>query len=236
MLMKPSRRSTLLRSLFTGPVRQISPGTRLFWAGEPAHNLFFLATGMVKLTDVSITGDERIVHLYQDGEIFGESCFLQAAQLYCATALEQSEVLQVSAQRVIEQVQTRPEILQELLGELSGRLAATSSEFQAFLSDKVVVRLGARLLALVTALESENDWLDLPHGFRHQDLAQLMGVQRETITRAIAALRRLNLVTTVGRGTIRIHRTRMRRFLAIDTIDGQIGQPPTASTLATVSP
>jgi CRP-like cAMP-binding protein len=234
--MKPSRRSTLLRSLFTGPVRQISPGTRLFWAGEPAHNLFFLATGMVKLTDVSITGDERIVHLYERGEIFGESCFLPAAQLYCATALEQSEVLQMPARRVIEQVQSRPEILQELLGELSSRLAVTNGEFQAFVSDKVVVRLGARLLALVAALESENDWLDLPHGFRHQDLAQLMGVQRETVTRAIAALRRLDLVTTVGRGAMRIHRTKMRRFLATDSTDRRIEQQAAASNLATISP
>ena len=236
MLTKPSRRSTLLRLLFTGPVRQISPGTRLFWVGEPAHNLFFLATGMVKLTDVSITGDERIVHLYQHGEIFGESCFLQAAQQYCATTLEQSEVLQISARQVIEQVQSRPEILQELLGELSSRLAVTNGEFQAFVSDKVVVRLGARLLALVAALESENNWLDLPHGFRHQDLAQLMGVQRETVTRAIATLRRLGLVTTVGRGPMRIHRNKMRRFLATDTTNRRIAPQATASTLATMSP
>jgi CRP-like cAMP-binding protein len=235
MLMTPSRRSTLLRSLFTAPVRQIGPGTRLFSAGEPAHNLFFLATGMVKLTEVSITGDERIVRLYQRGEIFGESCFLQAAQLYGATALEQSEVLQMSARRVIDQLQSRPDILQELLGEMSSRLAATNGEFQAFLSDKVVVRLGARLLALVAALESESDWLDLPHGFRHQDLAQLMGVQRETVTRAIAALRRLDLVTTVGRGALRIHRTKMRRFLASDATIRRIG-PHATSNLAAMSP
>src|SRR6266852_4876762 len=159
MLAKPSRKTALLRSLFRGPVRQISPGTRIFWPGEPAHNLFFLAAGMVKLTDVSTMGDELIVRLCQAGEIFGESCFLQAAQQHCATALEHSEVQELPARQVIEQVRGRPDTLLELLGELSGRLAATDGELQAFVSETVVVRLGARLLALVAALETESDWL-----------------------------------------------------------------------------
>jgi CRP-like cAMP-binding protein len=217
-------------------VRQISPGTRIFWPGEPARNLFFLATGMVKLTDVSIMGDEIIVRLYQPGQIFGESCFLQAAQLRCATALEHSEVLELPARQLIEQVRGRPDILLELLGELSDRLSVTDSEFQAFVSETVVVRLGARLLALVAALESESDWLDLPHGFRHQELAQLMGVQRETVTRAIASLRRLGVVATAGRGAIRIHRAAMRRFLGKDISERRIGQQAIPSGPATMSP
>jgi CRP-like cAMP-binding protein len=205
-------------------VRQISRGTRIFWAGEPAHNLFFLATGMVKLTDVSTVGDELIVRLCQDGEIFGESCFLQAAQQHCATAIEHSEVLELPARQVIEQVHGRPDTLLELLGELSGRLAATDGELQALASETVVVRLGARLLALAEALETESDWLDLRHGFRHQELAEMMGVQRETVTRAIGSLRKLGLVATAGRGPIRIHRAQMRRFLGEDLAEPHIGR------------
>jgi CRP/FNR family transcriptional regulator len=191
---------------------------------------------MVKLTDVSIMGDEMIVRLYQPGQIFGESCFLQAAQLRCATALEHSEVLELPARQLIEQVRGRPDILLELLAELSGRLAVTDSEFQAFVSETVVVRLGARLLALVAALESESDWLDLPHGFRHQELAQLMGVQRETVTRAIGSLRRLGVVATAGRGAIRIHRAAMVRFLGKDITERRIGQQAMPSSPATMSP
>jgi CRP/FNR family transcriptional regulator, dissimilatory nitrate respiration regulator len=209
----PSPRASRLRSLFTGSVRRFSPGARIFWPGEPARNLFFLATGLVKLTDVSIAGGEIIVHLYQPGEIFGERCFLQAAQQYCATALEQSDVLETSASGLIERVRSRPDTLLELLGELSGRLAATDGEFQTFVSETVVVRLGAKLLALASVSDTASDWLDLPHGFRHEEFAQMLGVHRETVTRAIANLKRLGVVATVRRGPIRIHRSEMRRFL-----------------------
>lgn len=236
MIVKPRRNTTLLRSLFRGPVRRVSPGTRLFWPGEPAHNLFFLVAGIVKLTDVSAMGDELIVRICQAGEIFGERCFQRTVQQHRATALEHSEVLELPARQVIEQVGSRPDTLLELLGELSGRLAATDSELHAFVSESVVVRLGARLLALAAPLESESDWLDLPHSFRHQELAQMIGVQRETVTRAIASLRQLGLLATAGRGTIRIHRARMRRFLGEDPAERHIGQRPSASSLCNSSP
>ena len=206
-------RATQLRSLFTGPVRRLRPGARIFEPGQPARNLFFVARGLVKLTDVSPGGDEVIVHLYHPGDIFGERCFLRAAQQFFATAFEDADVLEMAASGVIEQIRTRPDTLLELLGELSGRLTAIDGEFHSFVSDSVLVRLGAKLLALASASARDGDWLDLPHGFSHEAFAQMLGVHRETVTRAIANLKKLGVVATAGRHPIRIHRNEMRRFL-----------------------
>jgi CRP-like cAMP-binding protein len=207
-------------------VRRISAGARIFWSGEPARNLFFVVAGMVKLTDISAGGNEIIVHLYQPGDIFGERCFLPAAQQYCATALEHSEVLETSASSVVEQLRNHPDALLELLAELSGRLAATDGEFQAYVSDSVAVRLGAKLLALTSRSETSGDWLDVPHGFRHQQFAQMLGVQRETVTRAIANLKKVGVVETCRRGPIRIHGAHMRRFLRAQNSRRILDQPP----------
>jgi len=154
-----------------------------------------------------------IVHLYQPGAIFGERCFLPAAQRYFATALEDSEVLDMSPVRLLEQVRNRPDTLPGLLGELSGRLAATDDALQAFVSDSVDVRLGAQLLALASASPADGEWLDLPHGFGHEEFAQMLGVHRETVTRAIGNLKKLGVIATAGRRSIRIHCNQMRRFL-----------------------
>jgi CRP/FNR family transcriptional regulator, cyclic AMP receptor protein len=205
--------ATRLRSLFTGAVRRIGPGGRVFEPGEPARNLFFVVHGLVKLTDMSPAGDEVIVHLYRPGEIFGERCFSGGAQQFFATAFETSEVLETPASGVIDQIRSRPDTLVELLGELSGRLTAIEGEFQSFVSDSVLVRLGAKLLALASASERDSDWLDLPRGLSHETFAQMLGVHRETVTREIASLRKLGIVATAGRRPIRIHGHAMRRFL-----------------------
>lgn len=194
-------------------MRRISSGSRIFEPGQPARNLFFVASGLVKLTDVSPAGAEVIVHLYHPGDIFGERCFLGAAQQFFATALEHADVLEMPAGGVIDQIRNRPDRLVELLGALSGRLTAIDGEFQSFVSDSVPIRLGAKLLALASASARDGDWLDLPYGFSHEALAQMLGVHRETVTRAIASLRKLGVVATAGRGPIRIHRHEMRRFL-----------------------
>jgi CRP-like cAMP-binding protein len=206
-------RATQLRSLFTGPPRCIGPGGRIFEPGQPARNLFFVAKGLVKLTDVSPAGDEVIVHLYHPGDIFGERCFLGTAQQFFATAFGQSDVLEMPASGVIDQIRIRPDTLLELLGELSGRLTAIDGEFHSFVSDSVLVRLGATLLALASDSARDGDWLDLPHGFSHEAFAQMLGVHRETVTRAVASLKKLGVVSTAGRRPIRIHRQEMRRFL-----------------------
>jgi CRP-like cAMP-binding protein len=206
-------RATRLRSLFTGAVRRVDAGSRVFEPGEPARNLFFVATGLVKLTDVSPAGDEVIVHLYHPGDIFGERCFLRAPQQFFATAVERSDLLEMPASAVIDLIRSRPDTLMALLAELSGRLTSIDADFHSFVSDSVLVRLGAKLLALASASQRDGDWLDLPHGFSHEAFAQMLGVHRETITRAIASLRKLGVVATAGRRPIRIHGHAMRRFL-----------------------
>ena len=206
-------RATLLRSLFTGPLRRIAPRGRVFEPGQPARNLFFVVQGLVKLTDVSPAGDEVIVHLYHPGDIFGERCFLGTAQQFFATAVEHVDLLEMPASGVVDDIRSRPDTLVELLGALSGRLTAIDAEFHSFVSDSVLVRLGAKLLALASASKRGGDWLDLPRGFSHEAFAQMLGVHRETVTRAIATLRKLGVVATAGRRPIRIHGHAMRRFL-----------------------
>jgi CRP/FNR family cyclic AMP-dependent transcriptional regulator len=204
-------KTKLVAALFTGPARQVSRTTRIFRAGEPARSLFLLASGLVKLTDISISGDEILVALYRPGEIFGERCFGGGVQECSATAVERSEVLEIPVGLLIEQVRTRPDALMGLLGELSGRLAAAHGELQALLSQTLLVRLGTKLLDL--ASKTGSDWLDLPHDFRHEELAQMLCVRRETVTRAMTSLRELGLIATAGRGRVRVHGTEMCRFV-----------------------
>jgi CRP-like cAMP-binding protein len=167
----------------------------------------------VKLTDISFSGDEILVELYRSSEFFGELCFHGGAQEYGATAVERSEILEIPAGLLIQQVLTRPDALIELLGELSGRLAAAHGELQAFLSQTLLVRLGTKLLDLVAESKPGGDWLDLPHDFRHEELAQMLRVRRETVSRAVANLKELGLIATAGRGRVRVHRTGMLRFV-----------------------
>jgi len=202
-----------LRSLFTAPVKSLCPGARIFEPGQPARNLFFVATGLVKLSDMSPAGHEVIIHVYQPGDIFGERCFLEATQQFFATTIESSDVLERPLTDVIDAIKARPDMLLGLLGGLSGRLTAIDGAFHSFVADPVLVRLGAKLLALASTSAREGDWLDLPHGFSHEDFAQMLGVHRETVTRAIASLKKLGVVATARRRPIRIHRREMRRFL-----------------------
>ena len=206
-------KTNLVASLFTGPTRQVGRNTRIFRAGEPALCLWFLASGLVKLTDISTSGDEIVVELYRPGEIFGELCFVVESKTTApplSNGPRSTKSRRISWSARFEPGQTP---LMELLGELSGRLAAAHGELQALLSQSVLVRLGAKLLDLVAESKTGGDWVDLPHDFHHEELAQMLHVRRETVTRAMTNLKELGLVATGGRGRARIHRPEMRRFV-----------------------
>lgn len=90
----------------------------------------------MKLTALSASGDEAILHVYKAGEIFGELCFSAAVQSYGATALESSEILEVSAARVIVSLRARPELVSDVLTQRSERVAVAYGGIHAFLSGR----------------------------------------------------------------------------------------------------
>ena len=169
-------KTKLVAALFTGPARQISRNTRIFRAGEPARSLYFLASGLVKLTDISTSGDEIIVELYRSGEIFGELCFRGGVQESGATAVERSEIREIPAGLLIEQVRTRPDALMDCLENercLPRRMASSG----ASLPDRT--RFGGTKLWTLVAERDKQRLAGPPHDFRHEELAQMLSVRRE---------------------------------------------------------
>jgi CRP-like cAMP-binding protein len=57
-------------------------------------------------------------------------------------------------------------------------------------------------------------WITLPQSFRHGELARLLGVRRESVTRAIQELRKLDIVESTRHGSLRIHKARLRLWVS----------------------
>jgi CRP/FNR family transcriptional regulator len=69
-------------------LRTVRPGSALFLAGAPAHALYAIRQGTVKLTCVSLEGEERIVSFHLPGEVLGLEAFSRGAYACDAIALE----------------------------------------------------------------------------------------------------------------------------------------------------
>jgi CRP-like cAMP-binding protein len=206
--------ATVLTGLFDGPERGVPKGARIFSPGDVSQSLFLLRRGLVKLITVSPKGDELTLRLYRPAEIFGEDCFCLVAHRYWATALEASAVVEVPAARALDAMLQAPDLALELVSHLTERLASAYDDIQTLSSRIAVIRVASRLLTFPGAERSGNCWTELAGRFTHEELAQIVGVRRETLTRALARLRDLGLVECEAGHLLRLHCRGLEAFLS----------------------
>ena len=201
----------LCETVFTAEVVEIAKGARIYQPGDPSVVLYRVVTGMVGLSSPAPDGDEVTLHLYGPGEIFGELCFCRGVHVHFATALEPSGLVCASAERVTAALQERPALALDLIGVLSDRLASAYADLQAVAVDPLITRLARKLFDMCSAHDADG-WCRLPRRFTHDELARLLGVRRESLTRAMIDLRSLGLIDYGPHEPIRVARAAAPSF------------------------
>jgi CRP/FNR family transcriptional regulator len=214
-VLSESVRGTVCASLFTGKPRMVRRGERIFDAGDHADVLFQLRSGMVKLTTITPGGDEMLLEVYYPEAVFGELCFCDEPHAGTAIAIEDSEVLTATRAQVLNLLREQPDLALVLFGEFASRLSSAYTNLQTAVFDAVVTRVAARLVEFAAhGTACPNGDLELPHKVPHSDLAEMLGVRRETVTRAMIDLRRQNLISYGPDGRLRISSARLREFIS----------------------
>ena len=196
--------ATILATIFDGPDRIAAKGTRLFSPGDVSETLFLVRRGLVRLSTITPNADVTL-GLCRPGDVFGEGCLRSSTQSHAATALERSIVVQAPVGRVFDALTASPELMLELLAILTGRLADAYADLE-MLSRSAAIRVAAGLLSCPAMTAADGRWSELEGRYTHHDLAHIVGIRRETLTRALARLRRLGLVRCEPGRAIRVHR------------------------------
>jgi CRP-like cAMP-binding protein len=204
---------TVISALFDGPERTVPKGARIFCPGDASDTLFLLRRGLVKLSTRSPKGEELTLRVYRPAEIFGEGCFCRTVHRYWATALEASQLVESSAERALETLMQSPETALELVVALTERLTSAYDELQTVSSRMAVNRIVAKLLALPGREPDDDRWTELANRFTHEELARIVGVRRETLSRALSRLRGSGMVDYAAGRPMRVDRSGLRAFL-----------------------
>src|SRR5215213_7862406 len=96
----------------TGPARKVVKYRRggiVFAQGDPASNVLYLQTGVVKVSVVSRIGKEAVVAMLSPGDFFGEGALAgQSVRIETATALAASSVLIIEKQAMVGLLHKEP--------------------------------------------------------------------------------------------------------------------------------
>lgn len=194
--------------------RRYAKGASIFSEGDPADAMFIVAEGLVKLVSVSGKGAETILHLLKRGDIFGELFFAEERRAFEAVAT-MDVVVTVIPRKSFEKILAGfPAVAQNFVRLLSRRLVKIEQEFAGFGHTWSYHRLGLILLQLGKehgVKTGGGTLIDLR--LTHEDLAELIGTTRETVTTQMKRFRRMGLVKREG-GRFILNEDRLRAFLS----------------------
>lgn len=177
--------------------RRFDPDTLLFQEGEPGDAVYLLADGLVKLSKVDLGGHEKTLALLRPPEFFGEMALLgQARRSAAAVTLAPTTCYLLFRDDFQRLLAAYPTVSLNLTSTLAERLRGMDDEAQVLSYQDAQGRVAYVLLRLY-----RDGVVDLlPDRARarltHQDLANLAGTSRETVTRALKALEGEGLIET----------------------------------------
>jgi CRP/FNR family cyclic AMP-dependent transcriptional regulator len=174
------------------------PGRIFYSPNEQGEVLFILKKGHVQLYRMSDEGRKLVIATLGPGTIFGEMA-MTGLGMYDAFAEATEEALICILNRAdLERLLiSKPKIAVRLLDVMAKRLRETEERLEQTLFHDVPSRLAALLLRLRT--EKHADTIEMTH----EELAEHLGVYRETVTAALNNLRKDNLIS-VGRKQVHL--------------------------------
>jgi len=187
----------------------------IYSMGDPPDAIYLIESGQVKVVQLSPDGKEKIIGLYQKGDLFGEVCICERAKREeQAVALEPTTVSSFKVKVVLELVAQQPDLALKLLMVFCARLVECHEEINALAFDEVRERLARELLRLSRSPGSQREdrGVHLGVSLTHQELAQLVNSTRETATAIMNEFRRHDLVD-YGRGEIVVFPDKLEDYL-----------------------
>ena len=184
--------------------------------GQAPHGIFMLCQGRAKLSTTSIDGKTLILRIAKAGEVLGLDAVV-TGKPYDLTA----ETLEPCQLNFVD----RRDFLR-FLGEHSDACLRAAQQISRDLQDahdaarsigwshSVSGRVAKFLLASATASRVKNGAVHARLTLTHEDIAQLMGTTRETITRTLSEFRKSDIIEMRGSTLIIHNRSALKRLVA----------------------
>ncbi len=186
--------------------RPYAKNQMIYWQDSPADEFYYLKRGKVKIFISSENGMEKTLTILESGTIFGEASFFDGKpRVSSAKTLVHSEIITVTRQSLLGCFRREPQLAMNLLTYLSETIRMLSAQVNTMTFLQADQRL-ARLLLTLAANGTVHA--------THEDLAELAGVSRVTVSRVLSRFNENGWVRVHYRGVELLNENGLKAFAA----------------------
>jgi CRP/FNR family transcriptional regulator, cyclic AMP receptor protein len=185
--------------------RQFQPGETLFFEGDPGQTVYLIESGQARIYVQNEEGQETSVAVYGAGELLGELAVIdEQPRSASAVALQPTVAHVIDRDRFHDWLRRSPQLSRNFLRALSARIRHTTRQVGELTFLDVPSRLARQLVELAQVhgrTQHGRTQIEVP--LNQSDLASLTGATRESVNKALAALRRQGVIQ-IEQGRIHI--------------------------------
>jgi CRP-like cAMP-binding protein len=185
-------------------IRTRPAGTLIVAQDEPGDAMFLLAQGRVKVALFGESGRELTLSELKPGDFFGEMSLLDSRPRSAnVVAIDDATVLALTREAFQAHLKAHPQTAMNMLGELARRLRRADETIANLALHDVESRLTRTLERLAREDgESTEAGLLIRRRPTQQDLANMVGSCRETISRTFTSMIKRGLLVPRGRALV----------------------------------
>lgn len=203
-LLEPLPAETLAQLLPYVEMNEIRRRQVVYIPGDAGQRVYFLNGGRIKISKVTRDGRELTLAYRVPGEIFGELCIGEGKpREEMAEAMENALVTQIDRQTFEKLVDRHPQLAWALMRIAIDRRAEVENKVARLIFRDVNSKLADLLLSLGREYGVEDARGTLVAiKITHQEMANLIGSTRETVSLTLSHFKKQGLIAMEGRKVI----------------------------------
>jgi CRP/FNR family transcriptional regulator len=167
-----------------------------FFEDQEGENIYFLATGHIKLYKTNDEGKEAIIHFVKPGELFAEILlYLRNRYPVTAEAVVDSVALAINSKKLYQLIKENSDISMKLIGMMAQRI----KYFLNMIENLTLSDARNRLLRYLKVLADKNKDNKVILPASKGDIAILLGIAPETFSRLLKKLTEENIIKVNGK-------------------------------------
>jgi CRP/FNR family transcriptional regulator len=169
--------------------------------------MYTILYGKVKVIQTSEDGRETILAMHKTGDFFGEMSLIDGETMPATVvALEKTLTAIISKKEFDSLISTQTKVLEKLLFILSARLRESWNRIQMLTFNNATHRM-KMLFAMLSGEygEKKAEGTVLNIKLTHQDIANMAGITRETVTRVMDRWQKDKEITILKNKFIHLH-------------------------------
>jgi CRP/FNR family transcriptional regulator len=175
-------------------------GATLFVEGQPARGVFILCSGRVKLSTSSADGKTLILRIAEPGEVLGLPATVTGTYYeLTADVIEPAQANFITRNDFLSFLKDNGDAALRVAEQLGETYHSAISEMRTIgLSHSAGEKLARFLLEWAANYPEEKGQIRIKLTLTHEEIAQMIGSSRETVTRLLADFRKKQILQVTG--------------------------------------